>query len=494
MNGLAKRLTALSLTAALTIAPAGAVTQDGQSETWFDSVWALIDDFGLKAEDDPYVLQNYINKYLNDHPDALYTVLNDILSLLDTHSMYLSSEQYSQDFSTLEGFVGIGVGIQQTEGGVQVAEVMRFSAAEQAGVAIGDLIVAVDGQDVTARSHTEVAQLLRGEEGTRVTLTVRRQGRTLDLTCVRRMVNEVYVSSKLLADGVAYIQVSAMGSDNDWTAFSEIWQGLDEQAVRAVILDLRGNGGGVIDVALQMADAMTEQPDVHLASTHWRKDMGGVQATYSTGGGLPLNKIVVLVDGRTASAAELLAGSLRDTGTAVLVGEPTYGKGQGQFHLDLNNGDKLVITTLELELPVQGFYEGVGLTPDVRVANRRVTVDAAALQPLDTTRTLRFGDRSDAVYAMTERLALLGLLDGPVQVFDGKVAEAVAAFRASYALAPGLYASPDLLCALEDAMQTLDGETYLLDDQLQTALAICKLAATKPPRYTALPDGSWKNN
>ena len=495
MKKLAKRLAALALAAMTFVMPAGAVTPDGQNETWFDSIWELIQAYGLEAENNPYVLQNYINKYLAEHPEEMYNVINDILSLLDTHSMYLSSEEYSQGFSTLEGFVGIGVGMQETVGGVQIAEVMRFSSAEEAGLQIGDIIIAVDGVDATEMTNADVAELLRGEEGTAVSVTVRRQGRDLTVTCTRRQVNQVYVSSSTPADGVEYIKVSAMGSENDWTAFSEIWEGLDEKNTRAVILDLRGNGGGVIDVALKMADAMTEDEGVYLAGTRWREDMGGLEQTYSTGGGLPLNQIVVLVDGGTASAAELLAGSLQDTADAVLVGETTYGKGQGQFHIELINGDKLVITTLELELPRQGSYEGVGLTPDLQVENRQVTVNAASLIPLDTTRTLRFGDRSDAVYAMTERLALFGLIDEATNTYDGDVVEAVTAFRESYEMDPELlYASSDMLQALDEAMQTLNGQTHVLDDQLQAALEICKQAAEKPQRYIALPDGSWKKN
>ena len=491
MKKFAKRLAALALAAAVTVVPAGAVTQDGQSETWFDGVWALIDAFGLKAEDNPYVLQNYINKYLAEHPEEMYNVLNDILSLLDTHSMYLSSEEYSQGFATLEGFVGIGVGMQETTAGVQITEVMRFSAAEEAGLAIGDIIIAVDGADATGMTNAEVAERLRGEEGTAVSVTVRRMGRELTFTCMRRQVNQIYVSNKTMSPGVEYIKVSAMGSENDWTAFSEIWQGLDEKNTRAVILDLRGNGGGVIDVALKMADAMTEEEGVYLAGTRWRADMGGLEQTYSTGGGLPLNKIVVLVDGGTASAAELLAGSLQDTGAATLIGEKTYGKGQGQYHFDLSNGDKLVITTLELELPQQGRYEGVGLTPDLQIENREVSVQADLLTPLDTSRPLRFGDQSEDVYAMTERLALFGLIGEATATFDGEVADAVAAFCAQYGMEPALYASTELLEALDDAVQVLDGTTYLLDDQLQLALTMCQLAAEKPQRYTALPDGSW---
>lgn len=494
MKKLAKRLAALALAAMTFVMPAGAVTPDGQNETWFDSIWELIQAYGLEAENNPYVLQNYINKYLTEHPEEMYNVINDILSLLDTHSMYLSSEEYSQGFSTLEGFVGIGVGMQETVDGVQIAEVMRFSSAEEAGLQIGDMIIAVDGVDATEMTNADVAELLRGEEGTTVSVTVRRQGRDLTVTCTRRQVNQVYVSSSTPADGVEYIKVSAMGSENDWTAFSEIWEGLDEKNTRAVILDLRGNGGGVIDVALKMANAMTEDEGVYLAGTRWREDMGGLEQTYSTGGGLPLNQIVVLVDGGTASAAELLAGSLQDTADAVLVGEMTYGKGQGQFHIELINGDKLVITTLELELPRQGCYEGVGLTPDLQVENRQVTVNAASLTPLDTTHTLRFGDQSDAVYAMTERLALFGLIGEATDTFDGAVVDAVAAFCERYGLDPALHASPEMLGALDEAVQLLDGQTHVLDDQLQAALEICKQAAEKPQRYTALPDGSWKKN
>ncbi len=491
MKKLTKRLAALAMTAVMMTASAGAITQDGQSETWFDGVWALIDTFSIKTEHDPYVLQNYINKYLEKHPDEMYDVLNDILSMLDTHSMYLSSEEYSQGFSTLEGFVGIGVGLQETENGVQISEVLKYSAAEEAGLQIGDLIVKIEGQDAAGMKDADVAAKLRGEEGTKVTLTVRRYGHDITVTCERRQVNRVYVSNKTVADGVEYIKISAIGSQNDWSAFSEIWNSLPAKNTRAVILDLRGNGGGLIDAALKMADAMTPKKDVRLAGVRYRDDMGGLENSYSTGG-LPLNKVVVLVDGGTASAAELLAGSLQDNGVATLIGTKTYGKGQGQFHIDLVNGDKLVITTLELELPKQGCWEGVGLTPDIQMENRRVSVKADTLKQLDTSTTLRFGDNSDAVYAMTERLSLLGLISEPTSRFDGDVMDAVASFRSAYELPAALYASPDMLNALDQAITALDGKTYTLDEQMQTALEICKLAAAKPQQYTVQSDGSWK--
>ena len=240
-----------------------------------------------------------------------------------------------------------------------------------------------------------------------------------------------------------------------------------------------------------MANVMTPVKDAELAGVRYRDDMGGLEQTYSTGNALPLGKIVVLVDGGTASAAELLAGSLQDTGSATLIGSKTYGKGQGQFHIDLVNGDKLVITTLELELPKQGCWEGVGLTPDIQLENRKVTVNTKDLKPLDTSTTLRFGDSSDAVYAMTERLSLLGLLTEATGRYDGDVADAVASFRAAYDLPVALYASPEMLSALDEAVTALNGQTYLVDDQLQSALEMCRLAAAKPQQYTVKSDGSW---
>ena len=196
-----------------------------------------------------------------------------------------------------------------------------------------------------------------------------------------------------------------------------------------------------------------------------------------------------------ASAAEwLLAGSLQDTGSATLIGSKTYGKGQGQFHIDLVNGDKLVITTLELAArPKQGCWgrcrpdagygeleERARLRSIPRISNRSIRAQPCVL-----------ATAPDAVYAMTERLSLLGLLTEATGRYDGDVADAVASFRAAYDLPAALYASPEMLSALDEAVTALNGQTYLVDDQLQSALEMCRLAAAKPQQYTVKSDGSW---
>ena len=181
----------------------------------------------------------------------------------------------------------------------------------------------MDGVSIKGKSLDEVGSLLRGEPGTTVRIKLDHLGKELEVMVSRREIYGDYVWSETLEDGIEYIGVQAFGSMDDAEHFLTIWDGLDEKRTAAVIIDLRGNGGGVIDAALAMLDGILQQK-TGLVSLRWRKDQGGTQVVTSNGGGLPLNGIYVLVDGQTASAAELMAVCLKDSGEAELVGEKTY--------------------------------------------------------------------------------------------------------------------------------------------------------------------------
>ena len=190
---------------------------------------------------------------------------------------------------------------------------------------------------------------------------------------------------------------------------------------------------------------MLEKKDPHGPTLHGRADQGGDEARYSSGGGLPLNKIVVLVNGNTASAAELMAGVLREAGGATLVGAQTYGKSQGQYHLNLD-GDYLVLTCLEMQLPQSGSWEGKGLAPDVEAhALRTIRSYLKTAAALDLDEPVYYGTQSEQALAVCQRLHALGYLGGAVRCAGharaGRAAQVPAGRRAGDPH-PGRYRYP----------------------------------------------------
>ena len=178
----------------------------------------------------------------------------------------------------------------------------------------------------------------------------------------------------------------------------------------------------------------------------------------------------------------------------MLLGETTYGKGVGQNHMQLPDGSILVLTSLEMQLPKRGAYNGAGLKPDIQLKNSGKTTSLADELPALAVKTaLLPGQHSDAVHAMTARLSLLGYLDSAQNGFDVAVLDAVRRFQLSNGLLPGLCATPDTLALLDARAKQQTANAQGLDDQLAAALAICKTAAAKPAQYRVNADGTWTN-
>ena len=434
------------------------------------------------------------NTYLEEHPDQFDKVVNDYLKTLDTHSMYLSGNDYEEGFSQLVGYSGIGIGIQQTPEGAIISSVNRSGPAYQAGIQTGDRILAIDGKDVTRMTVTELAALTRGDAGTQVSLTVERDGGRMEFTLTRVHIQQEYVSSETVADGVEYIRVEAMGSQSDLDTFRTLWNGLDEKNTRAVILDLRANGGGLIDVAWGMADLMLETKGTYMGGIQWREDQGGMEKHYAIGGGLPLNEICVLVDENTASAAELLTGILKEAGGAEVIGCTTYGKGQGQYHITMLDGvSKLVITTLEMNLPQSGCWEGKGIEPTIAAGDSASTGGyLEGLEALDPAKPIVYGQKSEQVRALSGRLFLLGYASGASDVFDTDLLSALRRFQKEQGLTPRVVADRKTMEAVNAAVAKTTGGTQQLDNVYYTALDLCKQAAAKPARYQITVNGGWK--
>lgn len=456
---------------ALSLAAGSAFALDGaEAARRFRQAARAINREGLIAETEPITDEEIVAAcaLLEKSPDRIYELVNGFLSRMDSHSMYLAPQSYSSSYSTLTGYAGIGVVVRYTAGGFLVEEVTPHAPAAQAGVQVGDRLRAVDGKAVDGLALDDLTALLRGEAGSTVTLTVEREGKELSFDLTRAVVRQPEVASRELAAGVYYIAIDGFTSEYTPGDFADALDALGEGD--DLILDLRDNGGGVVDYALTVADLLLEERIV-MCTMRVRDDQGGGVAYTSAGGGPDLDDLIVLVNEDTASAAELLAGILHEAGGATLLGETTYGKGQGQYHMEMPCGDRLVITALAMELPQSGCWEGVGLTPDVEVALQKMSDALAGCAPLDTETPIAYGERSENVRAMTERLVLLGYLGEATDVFTTPVLSALRAFQEDAGLSTTIGAYPETLSMLSENVARAAAQSYYTDSQLTAALA-----------------------
>lgn len=321
---------------------------------------------------DTFVRENY---YTDLDEEALMNGLlkGYVAGLEDAYSAYMTEEEYKARRELESGqSIGIGVGVVETEDGrILVVEVQENSPAEEAGLKVDDIIAFVDGEDVTEYAFEEAVNLVRGEEGTEVTVTVLREEEELDFTITRRTFDMTTVKAELLSGNIGYIRISAF-RDNTDDQFNEKLEQLLANGAESLIFDVRDNGGGLLNVLEKMLDPL--MPEGVIATATYQ---GGDTQTlvYSDASELDL-PMVVIVNENTASAAELFSASLRDFEKAELVGVTTYGKGVMQMTSALEDGGAVTLTVATYQTSRSECYDKVGLTPDVEVEAAEDTVIA----------------------------------------------------------------------------------------------------------------------
>ncbi len=286
-----------------------------------------------------------------------------VKSLDDPHSIYLDEKLYQQLRTHTEGtFGGIGVYMGFKDGGVQIVSVIEDSPGAQAGLLANDAILAVDGVPVTEYQPEEVAMHIRGEKGTDVELLVHREGqedRTYRIT--RGDIQMRTVAEHMMEDGVGYIRI-AFFSEKTGDEFKKSYQKLEEQGMKGLILDLRQNPGGVITSCVEIGKMII--PEGKIVSVIERD---GSEEVYRSDLARSPYPIVALIDGNSASASEILAGALQDTGAGVLVGTKSYGKGSVQMVMPMFHEDGLKLTIAKYYTPNGRCIDGTGIEPDVTV-------------------------------------------------------------------------------------------------------------------------------
>lgn len=314
---------------------------------------------------DSYVREHYLGDISEE--DLNDGILKGYVSGLgDKYSRYLTPEEYQNEISDSSGeLVGLGLTLTEDESGyIRIAEILQDSPVEESGLVVGDIITCVDGNDVLVTGFDESIEAMRGQEGTEITITVRRDGIDRDMVFTRRSMEVTTVTGEMLSEYIGYIKITGF-KKNTPDQFIDELERLNSNGAKALIFDVRDNGGGLVSALEECVDPLL--PEGVVATAEY-KDGRSETLVYSDESELNL-PMVVLVNGETASAGELFAASLKDFGKAELIGEQTYGKGVMQVTTEFEDGSAVVLTVAEYKTAFSDCYNGVGITPDYVVEN-----------------------------------------------------------------------------------------------------------------------------
>jgi carboxyl-terminal processing protease len=332
---------------------------------------------GLKTFSEVYgrIQQDYVEPVTDDK--LLEDAIRGMLSGLDPHSTYLDQEQYNElKVGTTGQFGGLGIEVGMENGFVKVIAPIDDTPAFHAGVKAGDLIIRLDEKPVKGMSLSDAVKMMRGEPGSPIVLTVVREGveQPLKITIVRDIIKIKSVKSRILEDGYGYLRITSFQSKTGDNMVEAIDEMKKKGALKGLVLDLRNNPGGVLNAAVAVSDAFLESGLIVYTDGRVEDAKMRFSATpHDIIGGAP---IVVLINGGSASASEIVAGALQDHKRAVIMGEKTFGKGSVQTILPTSNGGAVKLTTARYYTPSGRSIQAEGITPDVSIS--RVKLELAA--------------------------------------------------------------------------------------------------------------------
>lgn len=309
---------------------------------------------------DTYYVEDY-DKELAE--ELMYTGL--VAGVGDPYTYYLSTDSLAEQVEKNSGhFVGIGVEIYAGDDGyIVVSSVTPGGPAEAAGILAEDKITEVDGESITGKTAADVSALVKGEEGTDVTLTIFREstGEVLEKTVTRQDIQVQTVSWRMMDDNIGYISITNF-RENTYNQLKEALDTLEAEGMEKLVLDLRNNTGGLVKSAHEIGEELLpEGIMVYTMDKEGNREDTLCDDVYND---LPM---VVLVNGNSASAAEILAGAIQDTGRGELIGTTTFGKGLVQRLFTLPDGSGLNVTIQKYYTPNGTSIHGVGITPDYEV-------------------------------------------------------------------------------------------------------------------------------
>ena len=326
-----------------------------------ESIYDKIDLFGE-------VLDKINKEYVEEvnQSDAMDAAINGVLQSLDPYSAYMSPELFKEMQTETSGeFGGLGIEVGMEAGVVKVISPIDNSPAEQAGVKAGDYIVKINGVQVQGKTLTEAVELMRGPVGSPIEITIRRIGekKSFVFEIIREIIEVKSVKSELIDDKVGYIRLTSFNENSADQIKDIVKKFKKENNIDKYILDLRNNPGGLLSQAIRISDFFLDNGEI--VSTKGRKSNENRKWFAKKGDIINGETLLVLINYGSASAAEIVAGALKDHKRAVIVGENSYGKGSVQSIIPLKNKGAIRLTISKYYLPSGKSISGEGVTPDI---------------------------------------------------------------------------------------------------------------------------------
>ena len=337
------------------------VTESNSSE---NEIYKKIDLFGEVLEK---INKDYVDEI--DQSKSMDSAINGLLQSLDPYSAYMSPEIFNEMQTETSGeFGGLGIEVSMESGVVKVISPIDDTPASKAGIKAGDYIVKIDDIQVQGKSLSEAVDLMRGPVGSGIELTIRRRGekKALNFNIVREIIEIQSVKSDLLEKNIGYIRLTSFNENSGDQIKKKINELENKDKVKAYILDLRNNPGGLLSQAIRISDFFLDNGEI--VSTKSRKASEN-RKWFAKKGDLTNGKaLIVMINYGSASASEIVAGALKDHKRAILLGENSFGKGSVQSIIPLKSSGAIRLTVAKYYLPSGKSISEVGVSPDIEVS------------------------------------------------------------------------------------------------------------------------------